>query len=94
MELSWRHKLEDYTMPFMISYMSQQAATIDQLRRDNDERKAREASTQKPEDEGPILGQSRLLLTQAPQQNAPATGGMYGGMNGITPQATGFGGFR
>lgn len=79
----------------MINYMSQQAAAIDTLRRDNEERKAREASTEKPEDTGPILGQSRLLLTQAPQQAAPpTTGGMYGGMNGMAPQATGYGGFR
>jgi clathrin heavy chain len=68
MELSWRHGLSDFTMPFMINYMSQQASAIDTLRRDNEERKAREVSTQKPEDDGPILGQSRLLLTQAPQQ--------------------------
>jgi clathrin heavy chain len=99
MELSWRHNLSDFTMPFMINYMSQQASMIDTLRRDNEERKARETSTQKPEDDGPILGQSRLLLTQAPvQSSAPTTGGMYGGgMNGIMPQATGYsnmGGFR
>jgi clathrin heavy chain len=95
MELSWRHGLTDFTMPFMINYMSQQASAIDTLRRDNEERKAREVSTQKPEDDGPILGQSRLLLTQAPQPTgAPATGGMYGGMNGMMPQATGYGGFR
>ena len=80
----------------MINYMSQQASMIDTLRRDNEERKARETSTSKPEDDGPILGQSRLLLTQAPQQTAapPAAGGMYGGMNGMMPQATGYGGFR
>ena len=48
----------------MISYMSQQAATIETLRKDNEERKAREASQQKDEDSGPILGGSRLLLTQ------------------------------
>lgn len=96
MELSWRHGLSDFTMPFMINYMSQQAAAIETLRKDNEERKAREASTQKQEDDGPILGQSRLLLTQAPQQTAapPAAGGMYGGMNGMAPQATGYGGFR
>lgn len=96
MELSWRHGLSDFTMPFMINYMSQQAAAIETLRKDNEERKAREVSTQKQEDDGPILGQSRLLLTQGPQQTgAPATGGMYGGnMNGMMPQATGYGGFR
>ena len=100
MELTWRHGLTDFSMPFMINYMSQQAAAIDSLRRDNDERKAREASQAKPEDDGPILGQSRLLLTQGPiqqQQTAapPMAGGMYGGgANGMVPQATGFGGFR
>ena len=70
MELSWRHNLSDFTMPFMINYMSQQASMIDTLRRDNEERKARETSTSKPEDDGPILGQSRLLLTQAPVQSS------------------------
>ena len=65
MELSWRHGLNDFTMPFMINYMAQQALTIDTLRRDNDERKAREAENKKDDGEsGPILGQSRLLLTQ------------------------------
>lgn len=92
MEISWRHGLNDYTMPFMINYMSQQASTIDQLKRDNDERKAREAENRKEEDTGPILGQSRLMLTQGPMQ----TGGSpapYGQPNGIAPQATGYRGF-
>lgn len=79
MEVSWRHGLNDFTMPFMISYMSQQAATIEQLRKDNEERKAREATQKKDEDNTPILGGSRLMLTQGPVQT-----------NGITPQATGF----
>jgi clathrin heavy chain len=86
MEISWRHGLNDFTMPFMISYMSQQAATIDQLRKDNEERKARETSQQKEETNGPIIG-NRLMLTQGPA-NAQPTG--YGLSNGITPQPTGF----
>ncbi|KAI7055296.1 clathrin heavy chain, partial [Hortaea werneckii] len=88
MEISWRHGLNDFTMPFMINYMSQQAFTIDQLKRDNDERKAREADNKKEEDTGPILGQSRLMLTQGPMQ----TGGSPA-PNGIMPQPTGYGGF-
>ncbi|KAI7532681.1 clathrin heavy chain, partial [Hortaea werneckii] len=88
MEISWRHGLNDFTMPFMINYMSQQAFTIDQLKRDNDERKAREAENKKEEDTGPILGQSRLMLTQGPMQ----TGGSPA-PNGIMPQPTGYGGF-
>ena len=84
MEISWRHNLNDFTMPFMISYMSQQAATIESLRKDNEERKAREASQQKDEDSTPILSGSRLMLTQGPA-SAPSPH-----MNGITPQPTGF----
>ena len=89
MEISWRHGLNDFTMPFMISYMSQQAATIDTLKKDNEERKAREASQQKEEDSTPILGGTRLMLTQGPVASAPSPG-PYGHTNGITPQPTGF----
>ena len=87
MEISWRHGLNDFTMPFMISYLSQQASTIEQLKKDNDERKAREASKQKEEDQTPILGGSRLMLTQGPGAPSPAS---FGQPNGITPQPTGF----
>ncbi|CAK4034488.1 clathrin heavy chain [Lecanosticta acicola] len=92
MEISWRHGLNDFTMPFMINYMSQQAATISELKKDNDERKARETADKKDDGEqGPILGQSRLLLTQGPIQNAQSPA-PYGQPNGIMPQPTGYGG--
>lgn len=78
MEISWRHGLNDFTMPFMISTMAQQSATIEQLKKDNDERNSREASQKKDDDNTPILG-GRLMLTQGPPQT-----------NGITPQPTGF----
>ena len=88
METSWRHGLNDFTMPFMINYMSQQASSIETLRKDNEERKAREASMRKDEDNTPILGGSRLMLTQGPASSAsPAP---YGHTNGMTPQPTGF----
>nr|POE51746.1 putative clathrin heavy chain [Quercus suber] len=90
MEMSWRHGLHDFTMPFMINFMSQQASTIETLRRDNEERKTREASEKKEEDTGPILGQSRLMLTQGPIQQAPPPMQMNGYMQ---PQATGYRGF-
>ena len=89
MEISWRHNLNDFTMPFMINHMSQQAATIETLSRDNAERKAREASQKKDEDNTPILGGSRLMLTQGPPVSA-STPTPYGHTNGITPQPTGF----
>ena len=91
MELSWRHGLTDFTMPFMINFMSQQASTIQTLKRDNEERKAREAKEQKEEDNTPILGGSRLMLTQGPVGSASPM--PYHQTNGITPQPTGFRGF-
>ena len=87
MELSWRHGLNDFSMPFMINYMSQQSSTIETLKKDNEERKAREAKNQKEEDSTPILGGSRLMLTQGGSSPMP---GAYSQTNGITPQATGY----
>ncbi len=86
MEVSWRNNLSDFTMPFMITFLSQQTATIEQLRKDNEERKTREASQQQTDDNTPIIG-GRLMLTQG-SSNAQPTG--YGHTNGITPQPTGF----
>jgi len=63
MEVSWRNGLHDFTMPFMINLMSQQHATIEQLRRDNEERKAREAAQKQETDGAPVLG-PRMLITQ------------------------------
>ena len=89
MELSWRHGLTDFTMPFMINFMSQQASAIEVLKRDNEERKAREAKEQKEEDSTPILGGSRLMLTQGPGGSAPPPM-PYHQTNGITTQPTGY----
>ena len=74
----------------MINFMSQQASTITELKKDNDERKAREASQQKKEEETPILG-SRLMLTQGPMGGPQP--GAFGQANGIAPQPTGYSGF-
>lgn len=84
MEVSWRHGLNDFTMPFMINYMSQQASAIETLKKDNEERKAREAKERKEEDNTPILGGSRLMLTQGSAGPMP---------NGFAPQPTGYRGF-
>ncbi|TID27777.1 clathrin heavy chain [Venturia nashicola] len=87
LELSWRNGLHDFTMPYMINMLSQQTATIELLKKDNEERKAKEVSQQKDEDSTPILGGSRLMLTQGPISNAPSPAPYA---NGIAPQATGF----
>ncbi|KAH8731300.1 clathrin heavy chain [Phaeosphaeriaceae sp. PMI808] len=91
LEISWRHGLHDFTMPYMINLLSQQTAAIEMLKKDNEERKTREASQQKKEEDTPILG-SRLMLTQGPMASAPSPG-PYGQANGIAPQPTGFRGF-
>lgn len=64
----------------MINFLSQQAKTIELLKKDNDERKAREESQQKKDEDTPILG-SRLMLTQGPIGGAPSPG-PYGQANG------------
>lgn len=87
MELSWRHGLTDFSMPFMINHMSQQASVIEGLKKDNEERKARETKSQKEEDNTPILGGSRLMLTQGGSSPMPTP---YSQTNGITPQPTGY----
>ena len=74
----------------MINMLAQQTAALEVLKKDNEERKAREASQQKKEEDTPILG-SRLMLTQGPIASAPSPG-PYGQPNGIAPQPTG--GFR
>ena len=71
LELSWRHGLTDFTMPFLITTMRQQTLALETLQRDNEARKAREASQQKQEADTPILGGSRLMLTQGPAGAAP-----------------------
>ncbi|KAG9680719.1 clathrin heavy chain, partial [Aureobasidium melanogenum] len=96
MELSWRHGLNDFTMPFMINYMSQQAMAIEQLKKDNEERKSKEVVQKTEQDNTPILGGSRLMLTQGPVATAPSP---VPYSNGVIPQPTGFqptgfGGFR
>jgi len=68
----------------MINFMAQQAKTITELKRDNDERKAKEVTQQKDDDNTPILAGSRLMLTQGP---------MGGQTNGLAPQPTGYRGF-
>jgi clathrin heavy chain len=85
LEISWRHGLNDFTMPYLINMMAQQTITIEQLKKDNEERKAKETIHQKDEDTGPILG-SRLMLTQG-AASGPTP---FPQTNGITPQVTGY----
>ncbi|KAI5283313.1 hypothetical protein KEM55_001628 [Ascosphaera atra] len=104
MEISWRNGLNDFSMPYMINLLSEQIATVEMLKKDNEERKQKETTQKKEDDNTPILGPSRLMLTQGPANPAPAMSPMFTGapaqmapqptgpatMNGLTPQTTGF----
>ncbi|PQE09668.1 clathrin heavy chain protein [Rutstroemia sp. NJR-2017a BBW] len=90
MEISWRHGLTDFTMPFMINFLAQQSSTIAELKKDNEERKLKEKSDVQENDNTPILG-SRLMITAGPGGRAsPAP---FPQTNGFAPQPTGYGGF-
>ncbi|QSZ35297.1 hypothetical protein DSL72_008166 [Monilinia vaccinii-corymbosi] len=91
MEVSWRHGLTDFTMPFMINYLARQSSTIAELKKDNEERKLREKSQVQEEDNTPILGGNRLMITAGPTGRASPA--QFGHTNGFAPQPTGYGGF-
>lgn len=88
LEISWRHGLHDFTMPYMINMLCEQTRAIEMLKEDNEERKARETTQKKEEDNTPILGGSRLMLTQGPATSPSPV--PFGQANGIAPQVTGF----
>lgn len=91
MEISWRHGLTDFAMPFMINYLAQQSSTIELLKKDNEERKSREKSQEKEENNAPILGGNRLMITAGPAgRQSPAP---FPQTNGFAPQPTGYSGF-
>lgn len=75
----------------MINYLAQQSSTISMLVKDNEERKTREKSLEKEENNAPILGGNRLMITAGPAgRQSPAP---FPQTNGFAPQPTGYGGF-
>lgn len=72
----------------MINAMRQQTKKIVSLEKDNEERKAKEATQQQSEDNTPILMGNRLMLTAGPIGPMSQS---YS--NGIMPQSTGYSGF-
>ncbi|KAF7535433.1 hypothetical protein G7054_g5391 [Neopestalotiopsis clavispora] len=89
LELSWRHGLHDFTMPYMINMLSQTTKELSLLKADNEARKAKEQSQEKDEEQTPILGGNRLMITAGPTGAASPAG--FGQTNGFAPQPTGFG---
>lgn len=96
-ELSWRHGLNDYTMPYLINIQREQNALLMRLNKENEERKEKEKKQNQEDDQTPILGGNRLMITQGT--------GLSNGMGGMAPapgtpgsmpmsaQSTGFRGF-
>jgi clathrin heavy chain len=92
LELSWRHGLHDFTMPYMINMLAQQTKELSLLKADNEARKAKEKSQEKDEEQTPILGGNRLMITAGPAGAAGrASPAPFGQTNGFAPQPTGFG---
>lgn len=75
-------------MPYMINMLAQQTKEIALLKSDNEARKSREKEHENTEDNTPILGGGRLMITAAPGGASPAP---YGQPNGFAPQPTGYG---
>lgn len=90
LELSWRNGLNDFTMPYMINLLCQQTRELATLKADNEARKAKEKEQEKVEDNTPILGGGRLMITAGPTSGhtSPAP---FGQTNGFAPQPTGYG---
>ncbi len=93
LELSWRNGLHDFTMPYMINLLCQQTKELASLKADNEARKAKEKEQEKVEDNTPILGGNRLMITAGPVGGGAPSPGPYMQQqtNGFAPQPTGFG---
>ncbi|ROT37186.1 hypothetical protein SODALDRAFT_190859 [Sodiomyces alkalinus F11] len=93
LEVSWRHGLNDFTMPYMINMLCQQTKELATLKADNEARKAKETEKEKDESTGPILGANRLMITAGPAAMGAPSPAPYAPANGFAPQPTGYGGF-
>jgi clathrin heavy chain len=91
LEISWRSGLQDFTMPYMINLLAQQTKDIALLKADNEARKAREKEQEKTDENAPILGGNRLMITAGPGGMGNTSPAPYGQSNGFAPQPTGYG---
>jgi clathrin heavy chain len=91
LELSWRNGLTDFAMPYMINMLSQTTKELALLKADNEARKSKEKEQEKVEDNTPILGGGRLMITAGPAVAGGAVSPGFPQTNGFAPQPTGFG---
>lgn len=72
--------------------LCQQTKELATLKADNEARKAKEKETETTDDNTPILGASRLMITAGPGgMGASPSPQPYGQANGFAPQSTGYG---
>jgi len=89
LELSWRNGLNDFSMPYMINLLCQQTKELVTLKADNEARKAKELEQESAEDNTPILGGGRLMITAGPAGAGRTSPAPF--TNGFAPQPTGYG---
>ncbi|KAG6890292.1 hypothetical protein C0995_009498 [Termitomyces sp. Mi166 len=88
-ELSWRHGLNDFYMPYRIQVQRSLVDKLSLLEKEVQERSKKDAQKEQAESEAPIINPgfgSTLLLTNGYVGQAPS-------MNGMPPAMTGFGAF-
>ncbi|CAB4482710.1 unnamed protein product [Rhizophagus irregularis] len=92
LEMSWKHGLTDFAMPYLVQVMREFSNKIDILEKANAERTAKEQEREKNESEIPLINPAglgnQLLLTQGPGQGmAPqGYGNAYGNINNMNYQ--------
>ncbi|KAF0366022.1 Clathrin heavy chain [Gigaspora margarita] len=68
LELSWRHGLSDFAMPYLIQTMREFSTKVDTLEKANNERAKREQEREQSESETPMMAPigfgSQLMITQ------------------------------
>lgn len=87
LELSWRHGLSDFTMPYLINVLRDNMATISLLEKANAERDVKDVAKEKQEASIMSGGMGLPLMIGAPQQQMgmgypqqqQMGGGQYGG---------------
>ena len=85
MEMSWRHALQDFTMPYQIQQARDTRMKLQTLEKEVRERAAKDSAKEKQDEDTPILGPgafaNRLLTASATGPDSmmmpPSAGGMF-----------------
>ncbi|CAH1232642.1 CLTC [Branchiostoma lanceolatum] len=90
LELSWRHNILDFAMPFFVNVMREYISKVDKLIESEEQRKEEETTTQQPI----VYGEPQLMITSGPQIGVPPQqmppGMVPGMMPGAAPMPGGY----